>query len=225
MFKTGDVVQYLGSRVAYKEEAALNSRACYTVTHSTVSTFTVSCWTLQQGDPMWNLTKLCPFVIGDVVACGHLRGRVLDVDGPRFKLVSGWYLAGNTWDLSLDVLAGDWVTVTGIPYLVAAVKGNTVKLRTTATYTTDFVPLDKFSKVTDHKHWAVMQTWAKGSQVECRKFLESNWLEEPSPLWTEEFDYRVKPKVTTKRYSLGNIVSDNIEATFENDVLIAVKLI
>lgn len=45
-----------------------------------------------------------------------------------------------------------------------------------------------------HKHADVIIAWANGARIQHRHFLSSGWSETARPIWSEEYEYRVKPE-------------------------------
>lgn len=53
-----------------------------------------------------------------------------------------------------------------------------------------------------HVHAEVIKAWADGAEIEVRLNSNRGWVKCGRPIWDEEYEYRVKPKVTHK---IGNI--------------------
>ena len=47
-----------------------------------------------------------------------------------------------------------------------------------------------------HKHADVIKAWADGAVIECSNIGANKWFTTaPTPLWFEDMEYRVKPKL------------------------------
>lgn len=45
-----------------------------------------------------------------------------------------------------------------------------------------------------HKHAELIIAWAKGAEIECRVGPFDNWTLRKSPVWSTEYEYRIKPE-------------------------------
>lgn len=59
--------------------------------------------------------------------------------------------------------------------------------------------------MTPHKHADLIKAWADGAKIE---FLahDNIWIQTESPLWIENYQYRIKPKETRPKFKLGDFV-------------------
>lgn len=53
-----------------------------------------------------------------------------------------------------------------------------------------------------HKHADVIIAWAEGAEVECRGQPSRGWSAVINPVWSEDYEYRVKPPTRWYRVAL-----------------------
>lgn len=44
-----------------------------------------------------------------------------------------------------------------------------------------------------HKHAALIKAWADGAIIEARYAANGNWLLATTPIWSDDYEYRIKP--------------------------------
>lgn len=67
-----------------------------------------------------------------------------------------------------------------------------------------------------HKHADVIIAWAEGAEVECRGQPSRGWSTVTNPVWSEDYEYRVKPPAKKYRVALFKDGTGGYTSTADN---------